>query len=74
MDANAGRFIEEQTAEAWMQRIEVGEVVKIKGEELRVVSIEDRRITLELMSAEDRVLGEESAMASLFALRESMKR
>ncbi len=33
MDPNAGRFVEEAQAESWMQRIEVGEVVKIKGEE-----------------------------------------
>ena len=58
MDTNSGRFIEEQNAESWMQRIEVGEIIKIKGEELRVVSIESRRITLELMSAEDRIQDE----------------
>ena len=65
MDTNSGRFIEEQNAESWMQRIEVGEIIKIKGEELRVVSIESRRITLELMSAEDRIQDELKALRSL---------
>ncbi len=55
MDTNSGRFVEAELAEPWMQRIGVGEVVKIKGEECRVTKIEGRRIELELMSAEDRI-------------------
>ncbi len=55
MDSNAGEFVDESRAEAWMQRIGVGEVVKIKGEELEVVSIVGREITLKLLSHEDRV-------------------
>ena len=69
MDTNAGRFVEEKSAEAWMQRVEVGEVVKIKGEELRIVVIEDRRITLELLSADDRMRTEAEARSALADMR-----
>jgi len=55
MDPNAGRFIEEERAEAWMARIEVGETIKIKGEELEVVEIGDRTVTLKLLSFEERM-------------------
>lgn len=54
MDTNSGRFVGEDDAEPWMERLTVGEVVKIKGAELRVVVIEDRRVTLELTSAAER--------------------
>ena len=54
MDPNAGRFVEEAQAESWMQRIEVGEVVKIKGEEFEVLGFEGREIRLRMRSAEDR--------------------
>lgn len=56
MDSNAGEFIEEKRAEVWMQRIEVGEVIKIKDEELEVVKIETREITLKLLSAHERTV------------------
>ena len=36
-----------------MTRIEVDEVVKVKGERFRVVNIGERLLTLELMSAKD---------------------
>lgn len=55
MDTNAGEFVEEKRAEAWMQRIEIGEVVKIKGEELEVVRIEKREITLKLLGQIERI-------------------
>lgn len=55
MNPNAGRFIEEEKAKAWMQRIEVGEVVKIKGEELEIVEIGDRTLKLKLLSAQERL-------------------
>jgi len=56
MDTNAGEFVGEERAEAWMQRIEVGEIVKIKGEKLEVVRIEKREITLKLLSAYERTM------------------
>lgn len=56
MDTNAGEFVSEERAEAWMQRIQVGEVVKIKSEELEVVGIGKHEITLKLLSQRDRDL------------------
>lgn len=55
MDTNAGEFVEEERAERWMQRLQVGEIVKIKGEELQVVSTDKREVTLRLLSAADRL-------------------
>ena len=55
MDPNSGRFVEEQYAESWMQRIEIGETIKIKGEECEVTAIGDRHITLRLLSADERM-------------------
>jgi hypothetical protein len=60
MDSNAGEFVGEERAEAWMQRIGVGEVIKIKGEELEVVSIGRREITLKLLSFTERTFAAES--------------
>ena len=54
MDTNAGEFVGEERAESWMQRIEIGEVVKIKGEELEVVMIGRHEITLKLLGQRDR--------------------
>ena len=54
MNTDTGHFVDEQDAKSWMQRIAVHEVIKIKGEECRVVSIEGRRVTLELLSSDDR--------------------
>jgi len=56
MDTNSAEFVGEERAEAWMQRIEVGEVIKIKGEDLEVVRIEKREITLKLLSAYERTV------------------
>lgn len=72
MDAMSGRFVEESSAEDWMQRLEIGEKVMIKGEELRVVVIEDRRVTLELSSAMERMVAEAEASDSLMEMRERM--
>lgn len=58
MDTNSGRFVEEENAEAWMERISVGEIIKIKGEELEVVQIHQREIVLKLRSADDRIAPE----------------
>ncbi len=54
MDTDSGRFVAEAEAQPWMQRITIGEVVTIKGEDCRVVRISGRRVELELMSADDR--------------------
>jgi hypothetical protein len=37
-----------------MQRVSIDEVIKIKGEECRVVSINGRHLTVELLSSADR--------------------
>ena len=55
MNSNTGEFVDEERAESWMQRIEVGETIKIKGEELEVVRIGDREITLKLLSHAERL-------------------
>jgi len=57
MDTDSGRFLREddERVQSWMQRIEVGEIVKIKGEECRVESIGDRTITLGLLSRLERL-------------------
>lgn len=55
MNSQTGHFVKEDRAEQWMQRVEIGEVVKIKGEELEIVEIEGRHIKLKLLSAEDRI-------------------
>ncbi len=54
MDTDAGRFVEDEKAETWMQRLDIGEVVKIKGEELEVVKIEGRLVVLKLLNSEER--------------------
>ena len=54
MNTDTGRFVDERDAKSWMQRIEVGETIKLKGEECKVISIGDRRVTLELLSSDDR--------------------
>ena len=54
MDTRSGEFVEDERAESWMQRIDIGEVVKIKGAELEVVGIAGREIRLCLLSASDR--------------------
>jgi hypothetical protein len=55
MNPNSGEFEDGARAKAWMERVKVGEVVKIKGEELEIVSIAKRTITLKLLSADDRL-------------------
>jgi hypothetical protein len=54
MNPSSGEFIDVDRAENWMQRIYVGEVIKIKGEECEVVTIGRREITLKLLSTTDR--------------------
>lgn len=62
MDTNAGRFVGEESAEKWMKRLAVDEIVKltaVEGKEMRVLVIGDRRVKLELLDAVVRVKGEE---------------
>ncbi len=54
MNTETGIFEQEEEAPTWATTIEIGEVVKIKGEECRVTEIKRRSITLELMSRTDR--------------------
>lgn len=63
MNSDTGEFLEERDAEAWMKRISVGEVIKLKGEDCKVVQIGARTITLELMSRADL----EAAMGQVLA-------
>ncbi len=62
MDTNTGEFVGPDRAEAWMERLGVGEIVKIKGEELEVVKIGRSEVTLELCSLEDRSATLEEAL------------
>lgn len=55
MDPNAGRFVDEDRAQKWMERVEVGEVVKIKGEELEIIEIGKRTLKLKLLSHNERM-------------------
>lgn len=55
MDPDAGRFVEEERVREWMKKLELGEVVEIKGEKLEVLEIKDRTVTLKLLSMEDRL-------------------
>lgn len=54
MNTNSGRFVKDDEAQDWMQRLAVGEIVKIKGAEFEVETIVNRRVTLKLLSAQDR--------------------
>ena len=54
MDPEAGRFIDGDMAPSWMPRFEVGEVIKVKGEEFEVEGIEERRLILKPMNFEER--------------------
>lgn len=75
MDPMSGRFVEEDKAEAWMGRISIGEIIKIKGEELEVVEIEGRHIRLKLLSSEDRgLLARGDRYESLDTMREDRQR
>jgi len=54
MDTETGQFVAENKAEAWMKRIQMHEIVEIKGAVLEVVSIGRREITLKLLSRDER--------------------
>lgn len=73
MNSNTGFFEkEEERIENWMQTIEVGETVKIKGEELEVESIDGRKITLKLLSLEDRAFSELKAQTNIEDFRKQL--
>ena len=74
MDPNVGRFIEEENAEKWMETLEIGEIVKIKGEELEVAEIGDRTVTFKLRSAMERTYSEFAARTSMEEMRAAMRR
>ncbi len=69
MNTDTGQFVEEDRAEQWMQRLTIGEIIKIKGEELEVVKIEGRECTLKLLSAAERF-----GKADMDALREMTRK
>lgn len=50
--------------QTWMQRIEIGDTVKIESDEFSVVSIEGRRVTLELTSGDERSTGVDIARSA----------
>ena len=54
MDPNAGKFVSDEEAAEWMTRFDVGETVKVKGEEFEIEAIEERRLVLRPRGAEDR--------------------
>ena len=55
MDPDGGRFISEEEAKAWMQHFAVGETIKVKGDEYEVEAIEERRLILKPLSADERM-------------------
>ena len=54
VDTDSGRFVDDAHAQKWMKRIALGEIVKVKDEEMEVVAIRERTITLKLLSFEER--------------------
>lgn len=47
MNPNEGRLVTGDAIESWMTTYTLGEVVKVKNEEFRVVEIAERRLVLE---------------------------
>lgn len=74
MDTNKGRFLEEddKRIEAWMKRISVGEIIKIKDKEYEVVEINDREIKLKLLSFQEQMSREFAASDRLRSLRSEL--
>ena len=72
MDPNAGRFVPEEDAASWMPRFEVGEVLKVKGEEFEVQRIEERALILKPLSLIERRMREFSALAGIQDIREGL--
>lgn len=52
---NAVHFDPLNDAEKWMELLSIGEIVKVKGEEFRVETINERTVVLRLMSDRDRL-------------------
>jgi hypothetical protein len=55
MDTNSGEFVGLDRAQQWMTRVEVGQQLKILGEEFEVLEIGDRTMVVKLLSFEDRL-------------------
>jgi hypothetical protein len=55
MNTDEGIYDHDGAAPKYATTLSVGEVVKIKGEDHRVTEIKDRKVTLELMSLDDRL-------------------
>ena len=66
MDTRSGEFVREEEIEKWMETVTVGEIVKMKGEEMRIKEIGRRTLTLELLSHEDRMHEQFSSMTTSF--------
>lgn len=73
MDTESGRFVAERDAEASMERLDIGETVKLKGAEFEVEEISDRRVVLKLLSARDREIAHLAAETRLGNLREQLQ-
>ena len=71
MDTNCGEFVDESRAEQWMKRVEVGQTIKILGEEFEITGISRREMTVKLLSYEDRMLGSLAGVCDEAALIES---
>jgi hypothetical protein len=66
MDTNAGKFVGPDRAQQWMKRVEVGQQLKILGEEFEVLEIRDRTMVVKLLSFEER-MGVGGDLASIIA-------
>ena len=55
MDTNSGEFVGLDRAEQWMKRIEVGQNVKILGEEFEVLGFKGRTMVVKLLSYGERL-------------------
>ena len=74
MDANSGRFVDDAEAGPWMPRFEIGEVIKVKGEEFEVERIEERQLVLKPLSFMERLVRETQALGGIQELRQEMVR
>ena len=54
MDTNSGEFVDDNHAEQWMKRVEVGQTIKILGEEFEITHIGRREMTVKLLSYQER--------------------
>jgi len=66
MDTNTGEFVGADRAQQWMKRVEVGQQLKILGEEFEVLEIGERTMVVKLLSFEER-LGVDGDLAGIIA-------